>query len=336
MKVKALILVLAAFLAAFGSLSGQEKPPDPETPPAPETPSGQETQPATPSVKEPERGAVTYRPIEGPVIINLPSVDVPRAGTLTLLVTHRFQTPVQDADWFNDLLSFDLGADIGIGLAYAPLPNLDLSFYRSSSLDLDPWEFAAKYQLVSKGPLGVALRVGGDVRSEDGLTDRWSFFTQAILAFTICDRVRITAVPTYVSQISGRPSAYFPDGDPPTFPPPNDRSCQPTEFGTFVCSGLYENVFNVPAALSVALTRSVTLHAEVTPRYGKADSIGVGWIASIEKSLLRHRFSFTVGNQQQTTVDQYVAALAYPIRYVSQGNRGIYLGFNISRQWKLK
>ncbi|HEY7574914.1 MAG TPA: hypothetical protein VIB08_07095, partial [Thermoanaerobaculia bacterium] len=80
---------------------------------------------------------------------------------------------------------------------------------------------------------------------------------------------------------------------------------------------------------------------EVTPRIGKADSIGVGWIASIEKTLLRHRFCFTVGNQTQTTVDQYTASLPYWMRYepqsdgVAKGAKGIYLGFNIVRQWKL-
>jgi hypothetical protein len=300
----------------------------------------QQTPPPPASGQEIARDAPSFRPLEGPAIINLPSVDVPRVGTLTVWFTHRFRTPVQDADWFHDLVSFDLGADIGIGLGYAPLPNLDVSFYRSSSLDLDPWEFAAKYRIVSKGPLGVSLRLGGDIRSEDGLTDRWSFFTQAILAFSLGDRFRVTAVPTYVNKISGRPFAYFPPQSPP---PQNDRSCVSTEFESFLCHGLYENVFNVPVAVSVALTRSITLHGEVTPRYGKADSIGVGWIASIEKAVLRHRWCFTVGNQRQTTVDQYAASLPYPMRFdpigpdgKAQGNRGIYLGFNIVRQWTLK
>jgi hypothetical protein len=300
-----------------------------QTPPPAATPAAEEVPEAPP-----------YRPLEGTVIINLPSIEVPRPGTLTLFFTHRFRTPVQDADWFHDLVSFDLGADIGIGLAYAPLPNLDVSFYRSSSLDLDPWEFAAKYRLVSKGPVGLSVRVGGDIRSEDGLTDRWSFFTQAILAYSIGERFRITAVPTYVTKISGRPFAYFP---PQSVPPPNDRSCEPTEFETFLCHGLYENVFNVPVAVSFALTRSISIHGEFTARYGKADSIGVGWIASIEKTVLRHRFCFTVGNQTQTTVDQDTAPLPWWMQYepvgsngVAQGNRGIYLGFNIVRQWALK
>jgi len=292
--------------------------------------------PAAPAEAEP--AGPSFRPIEGHTIINLPSVDVPAKGTLTAWFTHRFRLPVQNSD-FHDLFSFDDGADIGIGLGYAPIDRLDLSFYRSSSLSLDPWEVAAKFRLTRPGRFGATLRVGGDIRSEKDLTNRTTFFAQAILAFSIGERVRITAVPTYAHEISGRPFAYFPPGTPP---PPNDDSCLSTGFESFLCNGLYQNVFNVPAAISVALTHSITAHAEVTPRYGKADSSGVGWIVSIEKTLLRHRFAFTAGNQRQTTVDQYVASLPYWMRFDpvgndgrALGNKGIYLGFNIARQWKV-
>ena len=55
-------------------------------------------------------------------------------------------------------------------------------------------------------------------------------------------------------------------------------------------------------------------------------------LVSVEKTLLRHRFAFTAGNQRRTTVDQY--AMGIPLT----GNRpkDIFLGFNIMRQWKLK
>jgi Membrane bound beta barrel domain (DUF5777) len=293
----------------------------------------------TPPPAEAAPEAIPFRPIEGSTIINLPSVDVPSKGTLTTWFTHRFRSPVQGSN-IHDLFSLDQGADIGIGLGYAPIANLDFSVYRSSSDGLDPWEIAAKYRVVSACGFGLSLRLGGDIRSESGRTNRGSFFAQMILSYSLGDRIRITAVPTYVNKIAGKPDFYDPNGDPPSFPPPNDSSCVgETSFG---CFGLYRNVFNVPAALSVAVTHSITLHAEVTPRYGKADSIGVGWIVSIEKTLLRHRFSFAAGNQRQTTVDQYVASPPYWTRYrppASNGKvlgaEGIYFGFNILRQWKL-
>ena len=66
--------------------------------------------------------------------------------------------------------------------------------------------------------------------------------------------------------------------------------------------------------------------------WGDTTRRGVAWIASIEKSLLRHRFCFTAGNQRQTTVDQYVAGLPWGAQYTSDklnGIKDVYLGFNI-------
>src|SRR5262245_52507442 len=187
MKVPVTAILPACLALTLSSTAFAQDAPAPTPTPAAQPPAAPAPQ-ATPAAATPAPDATVstqgtekpaeakpFRPIEGPIIVSLPSVEVPPAGTLTVLFTHRFRTPVQDSDWFHDLVSFDLGADIGIGLAYAPLPNLDVSFYRNSSLDLDPWEFAAKYRIVSKGPVGLSLRVGGDVRSEDGLTDRWSF-----------------------------------------------------------------------------------------------------------------------------------------------------------------
>lgn len=321
----------ALWLAAFGATriaAAQEAPAQPAEAAATEKAEKAEAADA----------AVRYLPIEGNVIINLPSVDVPRAGTLSVLFTHRFIQAVQNSSPFHDLVSFDNGASIGIGLGYAPIQNLDLAFYRSSEASLDPWEIAGKYQFLSKGSVGASLRVGADVRSERNLTDRTSVFVQGILAYSWGSRFRITAVPTYVSKVSGASRTYNPNFTPPSFPPPNDDSCKPNAFGGSTCSGLYRNVFDVPIAVSVAVTHSITLHGEVTPRLGRYDSPGVGWVASIEKSLLRHRFCFTAGNQRQTTVDQYATGLSWGSQYTSEkvnGVKGVYLGFNISRQWKV-
>ncbi len=294
---------------------------------------------APPAAEAPEKEAVRYLPLEGNVIINLPSVEVPRQGTLSILFTHRFVQAVQNASAFHDLVSFDNGASIGIGLGYAPLKNLNLAFYRSSESGLDPWEIAGQYQfLPSDCPIGASLRVGADIRSERNLTDRTSVFGQAILAYSLGERFRITAVPTYVTKVNSTARTYNPNFVPPTFPPANDESCVPNAFGGTTCTGLYRNVFNVPVGVSVALTRSITLHGEISPRLGRYDAPGVAWAASIEKSLLRHRFCFVAGNQRQTTVDQYAPGLAWGSQYTSDkvnGVKGVYLGFNISRQWKV-
>ena len=307
----ALPVVLGVLMAAAAA-SGQDAPP-----------------PATPDAGANPKEAVPYRPIEGNVIVDLPSVDVPREGTLTMLFTHRFQQPVQDST-IHDLYSFDNGAHIGIGLWYAPIKGLNAGFYRSS--DLDVYEVSAQYQLpVQAGGFGASLRAGEDWRTDNGVASpHSSFFAQAILAYSFGPYVRLTAVPTYLQRTNQTAINR-------TLPPPNDESCRAVEVGIppttrYSCSGLYENLFNVPFAASIALTRSITVHGEVTPSLGKANSQGVAWIVSVEKTLLRHRFAFTAGNQRRTTVDQY----AMGIPAVANRPKDIFLGFNIMRQWKMK
>jgi hypothetical protein len=291
-----------------------------ETPPAP-------AQGAPPA--ESETTAAPYRPIEGNVIIDLPSVEVPREGTLTMLFTHRFQQPVQDST-VHDLWSFDNGAHIGIGLWYAPIHGLNVGFYRSS--DLDVYEASAQYQLpIQAGGFEASVRAGEDWRTDtDVASPHSSFFAQAVLAYSFGPYVRISAVPTYLQRTNSTPLNR-------TAPPPNDESCRAIQVGAppvtrYNCSGLYEDLFNVPFAASIAITRTITVHGEVTPSLGKANSQGVAWIVSVEKTLLRHRFAFTAGNQRRTTVDQYATG----IPLVANRPKDIFLGFNIMRQWKLK
>jgi len=240
---------------------------------------------------------------EGSRIINFPSADVPRPGTLTLLFTHRFTQPLEDSD-IHSLYSFDSGADIGIGLAYAPLTNLDVSLYRSSNQDV--YELDAKYRVFATDSVAAAVRAGGDWRTERGVENRFSFFAQAIVAVTIGSRVRLSAIPTYVSRVAGN---------------------------TFVGQQpFYEDVVNLGGALSLAVTRSINVHGEVMARRKNTDSGGVAWNASIEKTVPRHRFSFTVGNQRATTVDQYVT---WTPQFFGESSHRFFIGFNIVRQWKL-
>lgn len=274
--------------AVFGSAQ-ETAPPSPSTSPAPAP---------TPAAETPVAPA---RPPEGERIINLPSADVPPAGTLSVLFTHRFTQPLEQSD-IHSLYSFDSGAEIGIGLAYSLFDRLDVGLYRSSFLDV--YELDVKGHVLDAGPFALSARVGSDWRTERNLQNRNGVFGQAILALSIGSRIRITAVPTYVSKTSSAPFT--------TLKP------------------FYENVFNVPAAISVKVTRTVNVQGEIVPRSGRADSPGVGWIASIEKTVSRHRFAFTVGNLRATTVDQYVAS---PFNNLSPHN--YFIGFNLVRQWKL-
>ena len=99
----------------------------------------------------------------------------------------------------------------------------------------------------------------------------------------------------------------------------------------------YTDVFNVPFAVSVGVTRSVNVHGEVVPRVGDRGRPGHGLDRFGEKTVLRHRFAFTIGNLRATTVDQYIgsdfrAAAALP----AFRSQDYFLGFNITRLWNLK
>jgi Membrane bound beta barrel domain (DUF5777) len=262
--------------------------------------------------------AEPFRPPEGSVIIDLPSAEVNGPNVLQLLITHRFSVPVAGSN-IHSLFSFDSGADINIGLSYVPVKNLEVALLRSRSLE--DYEFSAKYRFLSspESPVGLAVRVGGDARTQStpslcesptrpaacGYVDhKYSFFAQAVGSVTLFSRVRLTVVPTYVSWSVQQPFV--------------------------VTNSVHPDIFNVPVAASIAVTHSINIQGEVVPRIARAVSGGVGWIVAIEKTVLRHRFSFTCGNIRQSSVDQYIGPdfLGRP--------RDYFFGFNIVRQWKLK
>lgn len=245
------------------------------------------------------------RPPEGSRIINLPSADAPASGNLGVLFTHRFKNPLNSSS-VRDLFTLDSGANTVLGVSYSPRDRLEIALDRSSE-DAD-FELAAKYQFLAidaRRPFAVALRVGGNAVTAENVENREAFFAQGIASLAIGRRIRVTAIPTYVSN-----------------------------------TALFRDVFSVPVALSVAITRTVNLHGEVYPKNRDftedpnlpGRQTHIGWIASVEKTVLRHRFAFTVGNMRGTAVDQYtgsdIAGVGVP--------HDVFLGFNLVRQWKLK
>ena len=264
-----------------------------------------------------DAGPQPFRPPEGSLIINLPSAQVNPLRNLQLYFSHRFSEPLNDSN-FHDLFSFDSGADVSIGLSYVPIQNLEIGFQRQRVLE--DWETWAKYRFLSApdSPVDATLRVGADFRAAKtpdlckespppaacSFADhKNSFFAQAIAGITVLGRVRFTIVPTYITYSAQQPFV--------------------------VTQSVHSDVFNVPFAVSIAITHSINVQAEITPRRSSAQAGGVGWITAIEKTLLRHRFAFTVGNMRPTTVDQYIGPdfRGRPQDY--------YIGFNLIRLWKL-
>lgn len=287
-------MLAAALGLAFASLIQAQDAPAPTPTPA----AAPEPEPEAERKPDPE---IARRALEGSVIIDLPSATANPDKSLQFLINHRFNGSVQGSD-IHTFYSFFSAANVGLGLSYVPLHNLEAGFLRSQ--ELEDYEVFTKYVFGPPicGIFGIAARIGGDFRTERNplLAERSSFFAQGIFAATIASRVRVTVVPTFSTWAVGQ------------VPP------------------FQKNVLNVLGALSIALTPSFNVHGEVVPRaYG---SPGTGWIASIEKTVLRHRFSFTVGNLRGTTVDQYVI---WQPAVVGTSPSTVYFGFNIIRLWKL-
>ena len=149
-------LAMALSFALTSSAFAQDTPPPTPTPAAGAAVEGKAVE-----EKEEKKESIPFRPIESNVIINLPSVDVPPEGTLTLLVTHRFQEPLQDGN-IDNFFTLDDGNTWGFGLWYAPLKNLNLGFYRSSNLAT--YEASGQYELPNLGCFASSLRFGAGQR----------------------------------------------------------------------------------------------------------------------------------------------------------------------------
>src|SRR5437867_3581206 len=101
----------------------------------------------------------------GDVLLSLPSSHMPSSGTWEVKFTHRFNQSLDQgsfSDRIHSLYGLDSNADVGLGLSYVLVRDLQLSFYRSNALD--DIEFAARYNIFQQAPalpFSAALRVGG-------------------------------------------------------------------------------------------------------------------------------------------------------------------------------
>ncbi len=219
-------------------------------------------------------------------------------GMFEAVFTHRFNQNVKDAGG-GSLFGLDSGASIGIGMEYVPVKNLAVQVYRVNNYA--DYEFALKATLLRPSPalpLAVGLRGGLDWRTAAYAPRETSWFGQALLAYTIADRVTLAAAPSYV---------------------------QNTQF--------QEDVWNVPLILHVKVTKTIALIGEYVPKKdppGVADSVAQ-WSVAIEKQVFNHKFALWMGNSQATTVDQYVGGDYNG----AVTDRNVKIGFNLSRAWDL-
>ena len=116
-------------------------------------------------------------------------------------ITHRFNQNVKDAGG-GSLFGLDSGCvHRASGIEYVPVKNLAVQVYRVNNYA--DYEFALKATLLrptAKLPLAVGLRGGLDWRTASYAPKETSWFGQAIVSYTIADRVTLAAAPAWVEN----------------------------------------------------------------------------------------------------------------------------------------
>jgi len=258
----------------------------------------------------------SYTPITpiplGDTYLSLPSSHIAGNGSWEIKFTHRFNQSLDQGSFsqrVHSLWGLDSNADVGIGLSYAVRPDLQFSLYRSNALD--DIELGAKYIVIQQAaavPFSLALRAGGDIRTEAGLDDRTSLFAQAIVSHQFGRRAEIFAIPTYVTN-AGRIV--------------NGQSS----------NALFRHAGNVPVGFAWILTDALSVVGELTPKNRDLpDTIHAdfAWALGLKRAIGGHYFEILLTNSNATHADQYVTS-TYMGSALNKSD--IHLGFNIERRF---
>ncbi len=227
-------------------------------------------------------------------LINLPTHITLGAGTMQVLFTHRFADSIQGAGSTN-LYGLDTAADVGIGFGIGLARNLDVEIYRSSFFK--EIETAFKWTPFRQGdafPFGVAVRVGGDYRGAQGVTNRWAGIAQLVIARRLGTSLDLFAVPSYASDTPGLRRAA-----------------------------------NVAVGASYHLAHAWDLSAEAIPANRDTPDSHIAWAVAASKRLRGHGFLFYFGNSRATTTDM-ITGSDYPGGFKVGDVR---LGFNLIRRF---
>jgi hypothetical protein len=264
---------------------------------------GQETNDYTP-----------LRPVPlGDTLLSLPTSHIPGEGIWEIKFTHRFNQSLDQgsfSDRVHSLYGLDSNADVGIGLSYAITRDLQATFMRSNVND--DIESSLKYVVVQQAraiPFSLALRGGMDWRTERDLSDRTSWFGQAIISRQFGGHAEIFAMPTYATN-AGR-----------------------AVNGT-TSTALFKHAFNVPLGAAVMIRPGLSVVAELTPKNHDLPSSAKGgdfaWALGLKRAIGGHYFEILLTNSNATHVDQYVTS-TYQGSPLNKSD--IHLGFNIERRF---
>jgi Membrane bound beta barrel domain (DUF5777) len=134
-------------------------------------------------------------------LIDNQSVMVPSKGTLQMDIMHRFGTV---NNGYEDFYGLYAPGNIRIGMSYVPIEKLIVGF-GFSKINLT-WDFNAKYALLKQmssggSPVSLTLfaNTAADTRPSETFvngTDRYSYFTQVIVARKLNDKLSVQVAPS--------------------------------------------------------------------------------------------------------------------------------------------
>ena len=257
-------------------------------------------------------GQNQYTPMQpipvGDILLTLPSSHMADATTWEVRFSHRFNQSV-DGNGIHSLFGLDSGANVGLGLSYVPIRDVEIALIRQSALET--YEATLKYALMQQAralPFSAALRVGADWRNARNLDDRSSYFAQAIISRQFGSRFDIYAVPTFITK-AGRVVSGNTSG------------------------ALFDHAFNVPVGALVQIMPGLSLVGELVPKnrdLPAAVNSDIGWAIGIKRAIGGHLFEVLLTNSDGMTADQYVSSTYNGAPLHSRDKK---LGFNIERRW---
>jgi len=241
-------------------------------------------------------------------ILALQTARAVRKGGFEFVLDHRSGSAIYDkdskqpfSDMWNNFLGLDGGLQVGLGLRYGVIDNLDVGMYRAgSSTKTDTYEFDARYQALHQEDMGIdlAARAGVTWFSQPNAEDAHGFYGQLLATRLIANRLLLSAGWLYHSNSTN-----------------NTKYNEDKKWSTAGAVGVEARL--APAvALDAEVVSCVAGYCSKNPAF----SAGVKYITS------RHTFALVCGNTQNITADGYLTNTD------RQWNKMV-IGFNITREY---
>jgi hypothetical protein len=241
-------------------------------------------------------------------ILALPTARVVRKGGFDFVIDHRSGTPIYNkdssqpfTDMWNNFLGFDGPMQVGLGLRYGVIDNLDVGIYRAGSYGkTDTYEFDARYQALHQADMGIdlAARAGVTWFSQPNVDDAHGFYGQLLATRLIVNRILVSAGWLYHSN-----------------------STNATKYNQ-------DKKWSTAGAIGVEarLAAAVSIDAELVSCAAGYCSKNPAFSAGVKFFTNRHTFALVCGNTQFITADGY---LTDTDRQWSK----LVIGFNITREY---